>query len=194
MKTLGITFCLLVLISCQKKIHFIINNDNVETGSEVFIGQKKMNLYSGKLQIGDNLNHLFKKYFGQPYIKNVSVINIVPSIDTPVCESQTHSLGESKLLNPAIGRLTISRDLPMAQTRFAQAANLENITYLSDYKYGAFGKSTGLLMEGKELLARAIIVTDQAGIIKYIQVVSNIKELPNMDKAYTFANKLFLNK
>ena len=78
----------------------------------------------------------------------------------------------------------------MAQQRFAAAANLQNIQYVSDYKMGSFGKSTGLMMKGKELLARGVIVTDKSGVIQYYQVVPDITQLPDMAKAIEVANKL----
>ena len=126
-------------------------------------------------------------------IDDVSVINIVPSIDTAICEEQTHLLGESDKLSNKVDKYVISRDLPMAQDRFAKEANLENITYLSDYKSGSFGEHTGLLMKGSLLLARAVIVTDAQGIVKYMQVTPEVSHLPNMNKAFTVANKLVAN-
>jgi len=120
----------------------------------------------------------------------ITVINIVPSIDTKVCEIQSHHLGENLLLRKDIQRLSISRDLPMAQNRFAKDAKLENLIYLSDYKYGTFGKKTGLLMKGNELLTRAVIVLDRQGVIQYLQIVRDITTLPDMKKAYNIANKL----
>jgi thiol peroxidase len=181
---------ILLTFSCNKADDFKINNDNISPGSKVQLGKNQVQLYSGSIKVGDNLNSFFNEFFKDKKIDKVSVINIVPSIDTPVCEGQTHSLGESGLLNSTVGKFTISSDLPMAQKRFAKEAKLENINYISDYKEGLFGKKTGLLMKGNQLLARAVLVTDAVGVIKYIQIVSNIAELPNMDKAYKFANEL----
>ena len=87
----------------------------------------------------------------------VLFLNIVPSLDTKVCEAQTHYLGEQgKRLAGEIERITISRDTPFAQVRFAKEAKLTNIRYLSDYKEGAFGRSLGLLLDNSRLLARAV--------------------------------------
>lgn len=59
-------------------------------------------------------------------------LSVVPSIDTAVCEAQTHYLGEQgNKLPPQVKRITISRDTPFAQKRFAKEAKLENIQYLS---------------------------------------------------------------
>jgi thiol peroxidase len=116
---------------------------------------------------------------------SILFLSIVPSLDTPVCEEQTHYLGEkgSRLPN-SIKRIVISRDTPFAQKRFAKEAKLTNLEYLSDYKQGDFGRSTGLLTEGLMLLARSVILVDKQGIVRYIQVVPEMSHLPDMDKAF----------
>jgi thiol peroxidase len=122
---------------------------------------------------------------------SVLFLSIVPSLDTPVCEAQTHYLGEEgKRMPPAIKRITISRDIPFAQKRFAKEAKLTEIQYLSDYKDGSFGRSTGLLIDGLMLLARAVILVDQQGIVRYVQVVPELTHLPDMEKAFDQAAEM----
>jgi len=121
----------------------------------------------------------------------VLFLSIVPSIDTKVCEAQTHLLGEEgDRIGAEIQRITISRDTPFAQKRFAKEAKLTNIQYLSDYREGAFGRSMGLLMDGSMLLARSVILVDRKGIVRYIQVVPEITNLPDMEKAFATAQEL----
>jgi len=121
----------------------------------------------------------------------VLLLSIVPSIDTKVCEAQTHLLGEEgDRIGAEIQRITISRDTPFAQKRFAEEAKLTNIQYLSDYREGAFGRSMGLLMDGSMLLARSVILVDRKGIVRYIQVVPEITNLPDMEKAFATAQEL----
>ncbi len=121
----------------------------------------------------------------------VLFLSIVPSLDTPVCEAQTHYLAEQGNQLPAtIKRIAISRDTPFAQKRFANEAKLTNIQYLSDYKEGAFGRATGLLLENLMLLARSVVIVDKQGVIQYIQVVPEISHLPSMDKAFRKAIEL----
>ena len=75
----------------------------------------------------------------------VRIINIVPSLDTPTCDAQTHELVEKDpALATNVDLVTISMDLPFAQARWARAAKAKNMTFLSDYKTGEFGTSTGL--------------------------------------------------
>jgi len=122
---------------------------------------------------------------------SVLLLNLVPSIDTRVCEEQTHYLGEEgNKLPQGIKRITISRDTPFAQKRFAQEAKLKNIQYLSDYKQGDFGRSIGILTDGSMLLARSVILVDKKGIVRYIQVVPEMSHLPDMETAFAKATEL----
>jgi thiol peroxidase len=122
---------------------------------------------------------------------SVLLLSIVPSLDTPVCEAQTHDLGEKgNTLPSSVKRIVISRDTPFAQKRFANEAKLTNLQYLSDYKQGDFARSTGLLTEGLMLFARSVIVVDKKGIVRYIQVVPEMTHLPDMDKAFEKVSEL----
>jgi thiol peroxidase len=122
---------------------------------------------------------------------SVLLVSIVPSLDTPVCEEQTHYLGEKgDRLPKSVKRIVISRDTPFAQKRFAKEAKLTDLQYLSDYKQGDFGRSTGLLTEGLMLLARSVIIVDKEGIVRYIQVVPEMSHLPDMEKAFEKATEL----
>lgn len=121
----------------------------------------------------------------------VLLLSIVPSLDTAVCEEQTHRLGEEGAILPAgVRRIVISRDTPFAQQRFAREADLEMLQYLSDYRTGEFGRATGLLIEDLMLLARAVVIVDQQGLVRYIQVVPEITELPDMQRAFDRAEAL----
>lgn len=121
----------------------------------------------------------------------VLVVSVVPSLDTPVCEAQTHLLAEKQPeLSQGVQRITVSRDTVFAQKRFAEASGLTNITYLSDHKNSAFGRSVGLLIDDLGLLARAVVVVDREGIVRHIQVVPEITHLPDIEKALEIAATL----
>ena len=121
----------------------------------------------------------------------VRIISVVPSVDTPTCEAQTHELSEK---NPKLAKqvdmVTISMDLPFAQQRFAKEAKIKNITFYSDYKTGEFGLKNGLLIDPLHLLARAVIVTDKNNIVRYVQIVPEVTELPDMAAAMEVAKGL----
>ena len=122
---------------------------------------------------------------------SVLLLSMVPSLDTPVCEAQTHYLGEAGSGVPrTVKRIVISRDTPFAQKRFAKEAKLTDLQYLSDYKQGDFARSTGLLTEGLMLFARSVIVVDKQGIVQYIQVVPEMSHLPDLDSAFAKAKEL----
>ena len=121
----------------------------------------------------------------------VRIISVVPSLDTKVCEQQTHYLSEKNNgLDTQVDLLTLSVDTPFAQDRFAQEAKIHNVTFLSDYRGGNFGRTHGLLLEGPHLLARAVMVVDQNNIIRYLQVTPDLANMPDMDAAFEAARKL----
>lgn len=179
------------VIFCTHTKPMVINYDNIKPGSTVKVRGKMLKLHKGSLATGDNfLTFLKGTDISIPFQNKVTVINIVPSIDTKVCEEQTHILGETTSLNPNIDRMLISRDLPMAQQRFAEAAKLGNLSYVSDYKTATFGKKSGLLIQESTLLARGVVVLDAKGTVRYMQFVSELSQLPDMKSAFDFANSL----
>lgn len=121
----------------------------------------------------------------------VTILSVVPSIDTPTCEKQTHILSEeNEGLDQTTNLVTVSRDLPFAQKRFAAEAKINNINFLSDYREGEFGQASGLLIQENRLLARAVMVLDRQGIIRYLEIVSELGRLPDMKKVFKFAKSL----
>jgi thiol peroxidase len=121
----------------------------------------------------------------------VRVISVVPSLDTPTCDAQTHELSEKNGgLDKSVELITVSMDLPFAQKRFAKEAKISNVTFLSDYKAREFGNNNGLLIEPLGLLARAVIVTDKDNVVRYIQVVPEVTALPDMQEAMRVAKGL----
>jgi len=121
----------------------------------------------------------------------VRIINVVPSLDTPTCNAQTHELVEKDpTLAQNVELVTVSMDLPFAQARWQRAAKAKDMIFLSDYKTGEFGMSTGLLIVPLHLLTRTVIVTDKNGVIRYMQIVPEITELPDMDAAMAAAKAL----
>ena len=121
----------------------------------------------------------------------VRIISVVPSLDTKVCEQQTHYLSEKNQgLDQQVKLITISVDTPFAQDRFAKEAGIGNVEFLSDFRGGEFGKSHGLLLEGPHVLARAVMVVDANNVIWYLQVTPDLGHMPDMDKAFQVARAL----
>jgi len=121
----------------------------------------------------------------------ITILSVVPSLDTPTCDEQTHILSEKNDgLDQTVRLVTLSRDLPFAQKRFAKGAKINNILFLSDYRDAGFGHASGLLIEENRLLARAVMVLDKDGIIRYLEIVPELSRLPNMSKVFAFARSL----
>jgi thiol peroxidase len=125
----------------------------------------------------------------------VRIISIVPSLDTKVCEQQTHYLSEKNNgLDKTVELITVSIDTPFAQKRFAEEAKITNVTFLSDYRGGEFGKTYGLLVKDPHFLARSVMVVDKNNVIRYLQVTPELAQLPDMEAAFKAAQALVQGK
>lgn len=112
---------------------------------------------------------------------SVVVLSVVPSIDTHVCETQTHKVSAAIDQMPAgVKVFTVSRDLPFAQTRFAEEAMVKT-QMASDYHGGDFGRAFGVEVEESGLLARSIWVIGADGKIAYRQLVDDQGTEPDYD-------------
>ena len=169
-----------------------VERESVEPGSSVTRGEARFKLLGSAISIGKPLPSsnlvdamTMKDVDLSKERGSILLLSIVPSIDTRVCEEQTHILAEKGQSLPGnVRRIVISRDTPFAQKRFANESKLTQLQYVSDYKQGDFGRSTGLLTEGTMLLARSVVVVDKQGIVRYIQVVPELSHLPDMDRAF----------
>ena len=110
------------------------------------------------------------------------ILNIFPSIDTPVCAASVRRFNQeaSELNNTAI--LCISADLPFAGARFCGAEGIKNVEIGSTFRSPSFGKEYGVeiktgVMAG--LLSRAIVVIDEQGKVVYGEQVPEIVNEPN---------------
>jgi len=121
----------------------------------------------------------------------VRIISVVPSIDTKVCEQQTHQLSEKNHgLDKMVELITVSIDTPFAQKRFAEEAKIRNVTFLSDYRGADFGKTHGLFLRDPHFLARTVMVVDAQNVIRYLQITPELAQLPDLDEAFKFARSL----
>jgi thiol peroxidase len=112
----------------------------------------------------------------------VAIICSVPSLDTPTCDIETRWFNEEAAkLGPDVQILTISMDLPFAQKRWCGAAGVERVTTYSDHREAAFGQAYGVLIKELRLLARAVFVVDQDGMVRAAQIVPELANEPNYD-------------
>ncbi|WP_446009012.1 thiol peroxidase [Candidatus Electrothrix sp.] len=121
------------------------------------------------------------------------VLNIFPSIDTPVCAATVRRFNDEagKLDNTEV--LCVSRDLPFALDRFCGAEGLENVIAASELRSDEFGINYGVrIADGAlaGLFARAIIILNEIGEVMYTQLVPEIAEEPDYEAALAaLANK-----
>ena len=121
----------------------------------------------------------------------VILISAVPSLDTSVCSLQTKRFNEEAAHLPGdVEVLTVSQDLPFAQSRFCGAEGVQRIRVLSDHVEAKFGKAYGVLIKGMRLLARSVFVVDKDGRVAYVQIVPELTEHPDYEAALTVARQL----
>lgn len=115
-----------------------------------------------------------------------AVLNIFPSVDTGVCAASVRRFNKEAagLENTVV--VCISRDLPFAQARFCGAEGIENVINASEFRNADFSTAYGVLeIDGPlaGLLARAVVVLDENGVVKYTELVNEITEEPNYEAA-----------
>ncbi|MCM1071744.1 MAG: thiol peroxidase [[Clostridium] fimetarium] len=133
--------------------------------------------------------------FVTPELKEVScedfkgkrvVLNVFPSLDTPVCAASVRRFNEaaSKLDNTVV--LCVSMDLPFAAGRFCTAEGLKDVIPASAFRSPMFAEKYGLeLVDGPlaGLLARAVIILDGEREVIYRELVEEITNEPDYEAA-----------
>lgn len=125
----------------------------------------------------------------QDYHGKIKLISVVPSVDTGVCAKQTKRFNEEADQLDNVHVLTISMDLPFAQTRWCSAEGVKNIDLLSDHRDADFGQKYGTLIKELRLNARAIFVVDANDKVTYVEYVPEVTNHPDYDAALEAANK-----
>ena len=114
------------------------------------------------------------------------LLNIFPSIDTPTCAMSTRKFNEHAAKHPNAAIIMVSGDLPFAQKRFCSAENTNNVKTLSMMRSRNFAKDYGVLITDGPLAgicARAVVVLDENGTVRYTELVPEIAQEPNYDAA-----------
>ncbi|MYE53948.1 MAG: thiol peroxidase [Chloroflexi bacterium] len=124
------------------------------------------------------------------YAGKVKIIASVPSLDTGVCSDETKQFSDyAKSMSDDIVVLTISMDLPFAQARWCGANDVDNVVTASDFKSREFGDSYGVHVKENGLLARAVFVLDKDNVVRHVEYVPQIAQLPDFDSALAAANE-----
>ncbi len=114
------------------------------------------------------------------------LLNIVPSLDTPVCAASTHRFDEAAAGRDNLVMLVISADLPFAQARFCGSEQIGKVVPLSMMRDRKFAKDYGVLITDGPLAgitARAVVVLDENDRVLYRELVPEIKQEPDYDRA-----------
>lgn len=117
------------------------------------------------------------------------VLNIFPSIDTPVCATTVRKFNAE--INQYDNAVVIcaSADLPFAHARFCGAEGLDNVISGAQLRNREFGKAYGVQINSGPLaglLARAVVVIDETGKVVHSQLVGEIADEPDYDMALSF--------
>jgi thioredoxin-dependent peroxiredoxin len=111
-----------------------------------------------------------------------TVISVVPSLDTPVCQIQTKKFNqELAKYGDKINALTVSLDLPFAMNRFCGAEDIKGLRNGSDYMDREFGTNWGMLIKELMILARGTFVVDADGTVVFAEQVKEVANEPNYD-------------
>lgn len=144
------------------------------------------------LQIGDQApdfkinQDLLKEAGLSDYEGKIKLISVVPSLDTPVCDSQTRRFNEeASKSGDGVVFITISVDLPFAQSRFCSTAGIDNMITLTDYKHRSFGAAYGVLIKELQLDMRAIFILDANNTVRYVEYLQEMTDHPNYEAALT---------
>ena len=170
---------------------------SIGEGNSVTLHGKNFALSGTGIKVVDMLRHVqvAKKDLSLIDIADtkgtIRIISVVPSLDTKVCEQQTHYLSEKNNgLDKTVELLTVSVDTPFAQDRFAKEAQIQNVTFFSDYRGGQFGREYGLFIQEPHILSRAVLVVDKENIVRYLQVTPELAQMPDMEAAFQVARSL----
>ncbi|MDC9728257.1 MAG: thiol peroxidase [Methyloprofundus sp.] len=119
------------------------------------------------------------------YTGKKKILNIVPSLDTPVCAASARTFNEKveRFENAVI--LMVSADLPFAQSRFCESEGLKHVIPLSTFR-SSFAEDYGVqIMDSmlKGLTARAVVIIDEKDEIIYTELVTEVTHEPDYDAA-----------
>ena len=119
--------------------------------------------------------------------RQVRIVSVVPSLDTPVCDAQTKRFNDEVAKLPGVEIIAVSMDLPFAQKRWCGTFGVDHVRTLSDHKDASFGSNYGTLIKELRLESRAIFVVDRHNRIQYVEYVKEMTDFPNYDAALSAA-------
>ncbi len=163
----------------------------------VTIKGNPLTLMRQEVKVGDKapdfvvLDAELKEVRLKDFAGKVKVISVTPSLDTPVCDLQARRFNqEASFLPDRVVFLNISMDLPFAISRFCTSAGIEKVKALSDHREASFGLAYGVLIKELRLLARSIFIIDENDVIRYAEIVPEVTDHPNYERALSELKRL----
>lgn len=152
-----------------------------------------VNLAGNEVKVGDkapevtvvNSQGLADKVVGGAQGKKQLIV-VVPSLDTPVCATETRNFNKKAAEIEGVDVTVVSMDLPFAAGRFCSTEGIESLTVASDFRNKAFANAYGVLIADGALAGvtcRAIFAVDANGIVTYKEIVPEITAEPDYDAA-----------
>ncbi len=169
----------------------------MERRNVVTFAGNPLTLIGNEVKTGDRapaftvLDKELKEVTLSDFAGKIKIISVTPSLDTPVCDLQARRFNqEAQSLGSGVAVLNVSMDLPFAIARFCTNAGIDRIWTLSDHRDAAFGNAYGVLVKELRLLARSVFVIDKADVIGYMEIVPEMTNPPDYDKALEAVKKL----
>ena len=167
----------------RKGIVTVKGNPVTLIGSEIKAGDKAPDF---TLVDGDLKEVGLKDFAGK-----IKIISVSASLDTPVCDMQARRFNQEAATLPAdVVILNITMDLPFAISRFCTTAGIDKVHAYSDHRDASFGNAYGVLIKELRLLARSIFIIDKNDVLRYIEIVPELTNHPDYDKALGALKKL----
>ena len=120
----------------------------------------------------------------------VRFFNIVPSVDTGICDAQMKRFADEANKLQGVEWITISCDTPMALNRWCGASNITHLRMLSDAPFHGFGLGYGVYVKELGLLQRAIVIVGSDDKVKYFQRNAEFAQHVNYDEAVDAIKKI----
>jgi len=149
-----------------------------------------LTLIGPELKVGDTapdfkvVDSGLKEFTLNSFAGKIKLFSTTPSLDTPVCDAQVRRFNEeaSKFSDDVV-IVNVSMDLPFAISRFCQSKHIDKVITLSDHRDASFGTAYGVLIKELRLLARAIFIVDSNNKIRYVEILNEVTNHPDYDKA-----------
>lgn len=161
---------------------------------DITINGEKRQLIGNPPTVGEEFPH-FKvfdkngdKIKTRQLLGKVTLLSVVPDINTPVCSLQTQRFNSTIDQFPEINFLTISTNTIEDQQKWCAAKGVHNMQLVSDQEE-SFGYESKLLIPDEGILARSVWILDQNGQVVYRQIVQELTDEPDYDKAITELKK-----